>query len=651
LLIGLPGCSKSSMPDLGPPKKEASAPDSAADATAAAKPASPSAPFVLGNAIAPFEAPPMEELDKLEWVAGPVLDSMEEMRAEQAKLPAPQVTSDQALELRNDFPKSRENNDKILDALSRLAPEDGAGVDFEATMVRHASGDLNSTNPLFSSSVTDSELSTLIGFGLVSFDRRFDYFADKDVVASWERSKDNMVERIKLRDDLVWSDGEPVTAHDVEFSFRLIMSDHDELVIPAIRTGPDQLRYVKAYDDHTVVFWHKEPFATRTGNLVWPVLPKHVYEKSIYEDPSMKRSAYHRQLEEKPVVAGPFELTRRVRAQEFVVQRRESWYMHDGKQVRAKPYFKQVRVKVIEDLNTAILALKAGDIEQMELRPEHWESLTTGDDFYGKNTKVMAPEWTEFHFLWNTKSHYFADKRVRWAMSYAFDYEELLNTICRGLYEQGRGTFNPDAWMFPKDGPQPLKQDLDKAEDLLDEAGWVDSDGDGVRDKEINGQVVPFEFQLMTYQTETGLPAAPLMTECLDQIGVVANVKPTEFVVMQDKETKHQFDASLGGWGTGVDPDLQVNIYGTDAPRNYGEYSNPEVDKLFAQARRELDRQKRAEMYGQIHMLLWDDQPCTWLFYRNAFYGFNKRVRGYNFSPRGPFSYSPGFGSIFKAAL
>ena len=609
------------------------------------------AAFVLGNAIPAFEAPTLEELDKLEWVDGQVVDALDALRAEQDELGPPKVTAAKALELRNDFPKSRENNDKILDALSRVTPEDGAGVNYERSMVRHVGGDLNSTNPLFSSSVTDSELSGLVGVGIVGFDRHFEYFADSDVVVSWQRSKDNLVERFKLRDDLVWSDGRPFTAHDVEFTFKVIMSDHEQLVIPAIRTGPDQLRYVKAYDDHTLVYWHQEPYATRTGNMVWPIIPKHLYEKSINEDPSLKKSEHHRRLEDDPVTAGPYELTRRVRTQEFVVSRREGWYMHEGREVRRKPYFKDVRVKTIEDLNTALLALKAGDIEAMELRPEHWESLTTGDDFYGNNTKVMAKEWTEFHFLWNVKSRYFEDKRVRWAMSYAFDYDELLKTICRGLYEQGQGTFNPDSWMFPEDGPQPLKQDLDKAEDLLDEAGWVDSDGDGVRDKEINGRVVPFEFQLMTYQTETGIQAATLMKECLDQVGIVANVKPTEFVVMQDKTQKHEFDATMGGWGTGADPDTSFNTYGTDEARNYGQYSNAEVDRLFMEGRRELDRQKRADIYGKIHMLLWEDQPVTWLFYRNGFFGFNKDIRGYTFSPRGPYSYSPGFMSFHGAAM
>ena len=244
----------------------------------------------------------------------------------------------------------------------------------------------------------------------------------------------------------------------------------------------------------------------------------------------------------------------------------------------------------------------------------------------------------------------FADKSVRQAMSWAFDYDEFLNKILHGLYQPCQGTFHPTSWMFPKNGPQPYHQDLDKAEDLLDAAGWKDTDGDGIRDKEINGHRVPFEFTLLTYQTETGMQAATLMKECLSKIGITCNVKPTEFTVLVDSQQKKTFDAAMGGWGAGSDPDLSSNIYATDQPRNCGSYSNKRVDELFEQGRREFDHDKRAVIYGEIANILWEDQPYTWLFYRNAFFAFNKKIRGYNFSPRGPFGFSPGFDSIYQAA-
>jgi peptide/nickel transport system substrate-binding protein len=606
-------------------------------------------PFKLGDMVEPFDPPTLAELDKTaEWFDRPVLDGMETLRDQQAKQAQPLPVAE-ALALRNNSP---EENDEILNSLGRLAPPDGQGVDYDANWVRHVAGGLKSINPVLRTSVTEFEYQATCGFngnGLLCYDRDIQYFAPQQTILSWQSSKDHTMDKIVLRDDIVWSDGKPITAHDIAFSYKVIMTSSVPTL--GVRQAVSQIRWVQAYDDQTVVIFHKGAFATNDNSLTdLSVIPKHIYEDSIADDPTMARSDYHTRLEDHPVVGGPYELTKRVRNQEFVVSRREDYYMRDGKQVRPKPYFKEIRVKVIEDLNTALLALKAGQIEQMELRPEQWFTQADDAEFYRRNTKVHAVEWTEFHFVWNQDTPYFADKRVREAMSWAYDYKELLTTICRGLYQPGQGPFHPTSWAFPENAPEPYHQDLDKAEDLLDEAGWTDSDGDGIRDKVINGRVVPFEFTLLTYQTETGLQASVLLKECLDKIGVICHVKPTEFTVLVDSVQNRTFEAAMGGWGAGTDPDTSANMYATGETRNYGSYSNPRVDELYEKGRFEFDPQKRADIYQEIHNILWADQPYTWLFYRNAFYAFNKKVRGYNFSPTGPFYFEPGIKSIYKAA-
>jgi peptide/nickel transport system substrate-binding protein len=607
-------------------------------------------PFHLGDMLKPFTPPPLAELDKSAgWYDEPVLSGMEVMRKKQEAAGPPPLSIAEARALRNDSP---ENNKKILDTLGRLAPADGAGVYYDSVLVRHAGGDLKSSNPLLISSITEFEYQQLTGFGsgngLVTYDQDLKNFAQKEWVVSWQTSKDHKMDKFVLRDDLTWSDGKPITAYDVEFSFKAIMSE--AVPVLSVRTGTDQIKYVHAYDDHTLVIFHKEALATNVVNMTFPIIPRHVYEKSLGEDPTMARTAYHTKLEDKPVVAGPFELVSRVRTQEFVVRRRDSYYMHNGKQVRPKPYFREVRVKTIEDFNTALLALKAGQIDEMELRAEQWKTQTEGDDFYKRDTKVYATEWTEFHIDWNCKSPFFSDKRVRQAMSWAFDYDEFLKKITYDMYQPCQGMNHPTSWAFPKNGPQPYHQDLDKAEDLLDQAGWTDSDGDGIRDKEVNGRRMTFEFTLLTGQTETAMQCATLMKECLGKIGIICNVKPTEFTVLMDSEQHHKFEAAFGGWGSSPDPDAHSNIYVTGENRNYGSYSNKRVDELFEKGRREFDPEKRAAIYGEIHNIAWEDQPCTWLFYRNAFYAFNKNVLGYNFCPTSPFLFSPGFDSIYKPA-
>lgn len=607
-----------------------------APAKAAAKSANPD------SLVEPFDPPKLADLDaKAKWEKQPVVDAMELLRAKQAK-EKPLATVAEALKLQN---TSMANNSKILSALGRLPASDDE-VDWDATFNRHITMDIKSSNPILISLASEMEIVGLMGFSLFANDWNFIPFAAADHVVSWESSADRLFDKVVLRDDLTWSDGQPITAHDVAFSYQAIMNP--KVPVPAVRSGTDKLRWVHAYDDRTVVFFHREPLATNIWNIFFPILPKHIYEKSIKDDPTLIDSSYHVKQEADPISGGPFKLTKRVRGQELILERRESYYMHKGKQVRPKPYFKSIRFNIIEDRNTALLALKKGDLDEMMLTPEDWKTKTTDAEFYSKNTKATGIEWTSFHFLWNLKTPFFSDVRVRQAMSYAYDYDEMHNTLNLGLYERSNGIFHHTAWMYPKPAPEFYKQDLDKAEELLEAAGWTDSDGDGIRDKVVDGKRIKFEFTLMCPSIPDRIKYSTLMKECLGQIGVVCNVKPIEFVALHDRLMKHDIHAAFGGWGTGSDPDTSDNVWGTGEGRNYGVYSNPEVDKLYAAGRKEFDRAKRAVIYGKIHTILFKDQPYTWLYFRNSFYAFNKDLRGYMFSPRDPYGYSPGIGSIWK---
>ena len=587
-----------------------------------------------------FEPPALDALDRdAKWIDRPVLDGLELMRSQQKDEPL-LATVEEALAIKNDAAPA---NAKILSALGRLPAPDRANL--EARIDRHVVGDLGSTNPIMISTSAEFDILGLTGFGLFSFDSRLEPFATADTVASWQSSTDGMLDKVVLRDDLVWSDGRPITAHDIAFTFQVIMDPR--VPVPAVRSGTDQLRWVHAYDDQTVVFFHKEALATNVWNINFPVLPKHVYERTWEADPTLKDSTIHVQLEQSPVSGGPYEIVERKRGQQIVLKRRSSWTTVRGKQVREDPFFREIRFRIIEDPNTSLLALKAGEIDEMMLLPEQWTTQTTGDDFYERSTKVTAPEWVSFHFGWNIDTPFFADRRVRRAMSYAFEHDRMLEELCYGLYTPAAGNFHETSWMAPKKKLVPAKQDLDKAEALLDEAGWVDHDNDGVRDKEVNGRLVPFEFSILVNQQPLRVAICTLLQQNLEQVGVRLNVRPMESTVLQQLTQERKFEAYFGGWGAGTDPDTSENIWATGAGRNFTSYSNPEVDRLFAEGRRELDREKRAEKYARIQEILYEDQPYTWLYWRNSFYGFSKDLRGYVFSPRGPYHYSPGFSSLW----
>ena len=624
-LLLLPGCP--------PPADEGTERDSSSTSASDEAPPEP--------LLEDFDAPSLEELDaKVTWIDQPILDGMELYRKHKAEQP-PLASVEAALNLRNTGP---EENAKILSALGQPW-ESESDVDYDATLNRHAYGDLKTTNPVLISSTTSFDVQGYSGVTLIGFDWNFNTYGLADYVTSWQVSEDRLYDKLVLRDDLTWSDGKPLTAYDVMFSFQTILDSR--IPIPAVRSGTDQIRWVEAYDDRTVVFFHKKALATNVWNILYPLIPKHIYENSIDDDTTLENSDYHRKYEDNPVCGGPYVISKRVKGQEIVLERREDWYMHDGTQVRAKPHFKTIRFQIIEDSNTALLSIMNGEIDEMELEASHWNTQTSGDDFYKYNTKASAVQWVSFHFGWNCEDPIFKDPRVRKAMSYAFDYKEMLDNLCYGVYEPSMGIYHHSAWMAPDPMPTPYKQDLDKAEELLAEAGWTDSDGDGILDKEINGRRQPFEFTIVTSNRELRIAICTLLKECLDQIGIICNVKPLEFTVLEQVTHEKKFQAWMGGWGTGTDPDTSENLWATGKNRNYVQYANPKVDALFEAGKREFDREKRAAIYAEIHNRLWEDQPYTWLYFRTAFYGFNKKLRGYMFSARGPYHYDPGAMAIY----
>ncbi|TWT57560.1 Oligopeptide-binding protein AppA precursor [Thalassoglobus neptunius] len=585
----------------------------------------------------------LDELDQqVTWVDSPVIDSLELYR-EYLKDHPPEVSVEEALKLKND---SDENNEKILSSLGQLYATD-EDADFSTEIVRHLPSEVKSLNPLMQSSTVEGDVVGMIGLGFFSFDWNMDPFAVAEYVDSWQTSEDMRFDKVVIRDDITWSDGTPVSAYDVEFSYHTILDE--EIPIPAVRTGMDDILGIKAYDERTFVIFHKHSLATNVWNCNFPIIPKHVYEETIKDDKTMADSDEHIKLEQKPVCGGPYIVKSRSKS-EIVLERRDDWYMHNGEQVRRKPHFKTVRFKVITDPNTQLLALNRGDIDDLELQPAQWVNQTTEPEFYRLNTKVRGTQWVYYFFGWNMKTPYFSDLRVRKAMAYAVDYDYILNTLLYGLWPACSSEFHPDSWMGPEEPRAPYKQDLKKAVALLEEAGWKDTDQDGIRDKVVNGKKIPFQFTMLTPNQPWRVDVCNSLSTTLQRIGVKCNVMPTEFTVVQDKTSKHEFQALFGGWGTGTDPWTTENIFKTDEGRNYVQYSNKRVDELFDKAKVELDRDVRAEYYREIDEILWEEQPYCWLFYRGAFYAYNKRLRGYKFSPRGPYHYSPGFDSIWATA-
>jgi peptide/nickel transport system substrate-binding protein len=206
--------------------------------------------------------------------------------------------------------------------------------------------------------------------------------------------------------------------------------------------------------------------------------------------------------------------------------------------------------------------------------------------------------------------------------------------------------------MYPSD-VKLLDYDPARSAALLDEAGWRVDPNDGWRYKEINGQKVRFEFTLLMSQGSSTAPkVAAIFQEDLKRLGVEMRTREMEWAAFLEKVQKHEFQAETAGWGTGTDPDTGWNLWRTDqyeSGRNYGGYSNPRIDELFEEGRKEFDFKKRAQIYQEIHWILYEDQPYTWLWYEPILAAFNKRIHGVQFSPRGVFNFNPSFAEWWVA--
>jgi peptide/nickel transport system substrate-binding protein len=597
---------------------------------------------------AEFVAPSWEELQKVRWVPQPCVDFLEHLR--QTREGEPQLATEaEALAMKNDGDAA---NRKILQALGRL-PESEAEVDWDAAFTRYIGGDPTSLNPIFKTSRHDTFVLTLITVRMIQPDWRLRHYGDLNLIESWEASPDQLMMKVVFRSDLTWTDGKPVTAEDVEFSWEVIMDARIEC--PSLRSIAGGLRAVKAYDDHTVIYFQKEALATNPIHPSWYLIPKHVYEPLRKKDPTLQTSPECVAANRNPVTCGPYRVVSWQPQQSMTLERREDWYQNsDGQRIRHKPFIKTVHFRVFPEHSSRLLAFQAGEIEDSLLGAKMWAEATTTDDFYKGRTKVRGDEWSYGFIGWNQQSippnPFFADRRVRLAMTHALDHRFLLEEVYLGVSPPGTGIFHPDSrWACPD--LKPYEMDLDRAEELLSEAGWKDTDGDGVLDKTIDGKKIPFEFELDCPRAGSGAKVGENLQSSLRKIGVRCHVNLLDWGTFTKKVRAHKSQALIMGWSSGTDPDLNKNVFSTEAikdGRNYVGYSNPKVDELFAKGRLEFDQEKRPKLYQQMDRLIYEDHPFTIVMYQPTLWGFSKSIRGYRHSPRGFYGHMPGFFSMWK---
>jgi peptide/nickel transport system substrate-binding protein len=435
-------------------------------------------------------------------------------------------------------------------------------------------------------------------------DYEMDDFKYRGILAEkFSISDDGLVIYFKLRDNIRFSDGHPVTTDDVIFTYNTITDPNIDAASYA-----NYFRDVDHYEkinDKEIKFYMKKVYFLSLGYLGgMPIHPEHIYKYKDAREFNERRS--------NPVGTGPYVFEKWDVGRQIVLRRSENYW-------GPKPKIKKLVFPFITNSTAELQSLLSGKTDYIRPVPDQFAEKSNDENF--KKDFYCLSYWDAgntgyFWIGWNEARPFFADRKVRLAMTHLVDRDSIIKHILR----------NPEAriptgnfYIYGKQGDpniKPWPYDPQKAKQLLDEAGWIDHDGDGIRDK--NG--VPFRFKY-TIAADLALheQIAKLVKDAAASAGIEVLLDPYEWSVFTQKVHNREFDAVSMAWGGNVEEDPYQIWHSSQSENrgsNYVGFKNAEADALIEQARQTLDPDKRNALYHKFHRILHEEQPYTFIYTR-----------------------------------
>ena len=408
-----------------------------------------------------------------------------------------------------------------------------------------------------------------------------------DLAESWEASDDLMTWTFHLREGVTWHDGEPFTSADVKWTFDSILEYGDQAYT---YTYVKMVESVETPDDYTVVFHMAYPcgtFVESVGDYQGPdILPAHIYEGT---DP------YTNPANQNPIGTGPFKFVEYEPGNYCRLEANTDYY-GDG------PYLDEVIYSFTPDLTTATTALEAGEVGWMTATPSFAEAdrLATVDGITVDTQGTNIVQWTQFNLSEEAARPYISDVRVREAICWAIDNQNIADVLYMGYVEPSDNWYTSTVeWAVNRDVEYP-GYDVDKANQILDDAGY-ERGADGYR----------FELTYRCFTTSifgtTDIPT--LVAQYLDAVGIKLNVERYEWAVRAEYLDENlEWDMCSAGGSRGPDPNSFANVWGYSTS-NKTRYYNDEVMSLFEQGTMYATQEERAPYYKEIQEIFAEDIP------------------------------------------
>lgn len=503
-----------------------------------------------------------------------------------------------------------------LVACSTDTPDHSAKV-FDQSYPAQPGGTLISAMPSDPSSmigmVAGESASLAIGSylfnSLLKYDQNLDLAGE--LAESWQVADDKKTITFKLKPDLQWADGEPLTSADILFTWQLIT---DENTHSPYASDYQLVTKAEAPDARTFIVHYSQPFAPALESWAsLQVLPKHKLAGQDIRTTSFAQ---------KPLGSHYYQL-KEWRHGEYIKLEK------NPKSVLGPANIDHLIERIIPDPAAQFLELMADNIDSMSMDPITYARIIPSRPALQARLNQFKELGNSYTYLgFNLKRKPFDDVRVRKAINYAIDKQEIIDGVYLGLgitiaspYKPGTRWSNPDL--------VPYTFDPAKAKQLLIEAGYQDTDGDGIVDRA--GKKLSFEI-LTNLGNKQREKTAVIIQRRLKEVGIETHIRTLEWASLLTNFIKPgDFDAVVMGWGLGLDPD-QFSIWHSSQQKpgqfNFIGYNNPAVDKLLEQGRLEFDLEKRMQIYHEFAEVLYEDSPLVYLSAGYGLTAIHKRVQG-----------------------
>jgi peptide/nickel transport system substrate-binding protein len=485
--------------------------------------------------------------------------------------------------------------------------------DYGGTYVEGIAGNPQAINPILAQqNPVDRDLVALIFNGLTRVGAQGTIMPD--LAEDWDISADGTTYTFYLRQDVLWHDGAPFTANDVVYTINAMQNPN----YPGSPALAELWRsvVVEQLDTYTVRFLLREPYAPFLDYTTIGILPVHILGSVPVE------ALGDSQFSAKPIGTGPF-MVAEVSARHIALQANPEYF-------RSRPYLDRIEFIYYPNDQAVFEARKRGEVAGIaRVLPEHLQAVRDDPDL----TLYSAPLSGYTLIFLNLDRGVFQDPAVRRAMALALDRQQLVDDILGGQGIVIHSPILPDSWAYDENVRQ-YTHDPRKAVVALEEAGWFDDNGDGVRER--GSQVLA--FTLATNDDPTRVRLIHAVSEQLAKVGIRA----TPEVVGWDELTTEmlptrRFDAVLSEWqGLPPDPDPYPFWHSSQAMEggwNVASYISEQADLLLQDARTTNVRDQRIELYRRFQELFSEDMPSLLLYQPVYNYALDKNVQGVQVAP------------------